>query len=348
MSTVRVRLMVLALALFSFGAATPAISSDERPVFEIGIEGGFVFLDEDLAGADGPTAEAAVGLRIGGPFFARRLSWFADALYSEIDTETFRMDAQRVTGRAGMELALGQERPNPWFVALGAGFTEIDFDAADKFTSAVASAGIGQWVWVGGETYLRWELRADHTLAESGLYVESGREGQDITDATFLVGLHWKLGKRERRDADGDGVRDRRDRCPDTPFDAQVDRRGCPVTPEAGEIPPAPEEPAAVAEPRGEPGPDTDADGVPDEIDRCPTTITGVEVDRNGCPLDADGDGVYDGLGMDRCPDTPAGAEVDSFGCPRDTDGDGVWDGLDRCPDTPEGATVGPDGCPPA
>jgi OOP family OmpA-OmpF porin len=39
-----------------------------------------------------------------------------------------------------------------------------------------------------------------------------------------------------------------------------------------------------------------------------------VKVDQNGCPLDSDGDGVYDYL--DKCPGTPAGVKVDKDGCP--------------------------------
>jgi len=38
-------------------------------------------------------------------------------------------------------------------------------------------------------------------------------------------------------------------------------------------------------------------------------------VDTNGCPVDSDGDGVFDGL--DTCPGTKAGAQVDAAGCPR-------------------------------
>jgi len=62
-----------------------------------------------------------------------------------------------------------------------------------------------------------------------------------------------------------------------------------------------------------------------------------------GCPLDSDGDGVPDYL--DKCPGTPAGVKVDDVGCPVDTDGDGVPDYLDKCPGTPAGATVNHQGC---
>lgn len=89
---------------------------------------------------------------------------------------------------------------------------------------------------------------------------------------------------------------------------------------------------------------DTDGDGVPDYLDKCPNTPAGVKVDTRGCPVDSDGDGVPDYL--DKCPGTPAGAAVDAKGCPIDSDGDGVPDYLDKCPGTPRGVPVGDDGCP--
>ena len=88
---------------------------------------------------------------------------------------------------------------------------------------------------------------------------------------------------------------------------------------------------------------DSDRDGVPDRLDRCPNTPHGARVDAEGCPLDSDGDGVWDGI--DECPRTPAGVRVDARGCPKDSDGDGVWDGIDECPGTPAGANVDKRGC---
>ena len=96
---------------------------------------------------------------------------------------------------------------------------------------------------------------------------------------------------------------------------------------------------AAPMEPK-----DSDCDGVTDEIDECPGTPLGVEVDSKGCPLDTDGDGVPDYL--DECPGTPKGVKVDSRGCPIDSDGDGVPDYLDECPGTPMGVKVDHRGCP--
>lgn len=93
---------------------------------------------------------------------------------------------------------------------------------------------------------------------------------------------------------------------------------------------------------------DSDGDGVPDDMDKCPGTPKGVKVDAEGCPLDSDGDGVPDYL--DKCPGTPKGVRVDATGCPLavsplDSDGDGVLDDKDQCPGTPRGAKVDERGC---
>ena len=88
---------------------------------------------------------------------------------------------------------------------------------------------------------------------------------------------------------------------------------------------------------------DTDMDGVLDRLDRCPETPRGATVDLQGCPADGDNDGVFDGI--DQCPDTPAGAKVDATGCSADTDADGVPDGIDQCPNTLRGALVDNVGC---
>jgi OOP family OmpA-OmpF porin len=91
-------------------------------------------------------------------------------------------------------------------------------------------------------------------------------------------------------------------------------------------------------------GTDSDGDGVPDRLDKCPNTPPGVTVYSDGCPTDLDQDGVPDYL--DKCPGTPHGVSVNSEGCPIDSDGDGVPDNLDQCPGTPTGTQVGPNGCP--
>src|SRR3546814_1137394 len=46
----------------------------------------------------------------------------------------------------------------------------------------------------------------------------------------------------------------------------------------------------------GDSAKDSDGDGVPDRLDKCPGTPMGVHVYSNGCPVDMDGDGVADYL----------------------------------------------------
>ena len=58
---------------------------------------------------------------------------------------------------------------------------------------------------------------------------------------------------------------------------------------------------------------DRDADGIPDENDKCPNTPEGTKVNSNGCP-DSDGDGVYDN--NDHCPREGVKGKVDEKGCP--------------------------------
>lgn len=101
---------------------------------------------------------------------------------------------------------------------------------------------------------------------------------------------------------------------------------------------------------------DGDGDGVTDDLDYCPNTAAGVNVDANGCPIDeivdTDGDGVIDA--NDNCPNTPTGTTVDANGCALgggdndgndDGDNDGVLDINDACLNTPPGAEVDAVGC---
>lgn len=81
---------------------------------------------------------------------------------------------------------------------------------------------------------------------------------------------------------------------------------------------------------------DSDRDGSPDMVDRCPDEMGSVESD--GCP-DRDEDGTPDK--DDDCPDIKGPRETK--GCP-DRDGDGIIDTKDDCPDTK--GLVELNGCP--
>ena len=84
--------------------------------------------------------------------------------------------------------------------------------------------------------------------------------------------------------------------------------------------------------------PDTDKDGVFDNIDACPT-IAGPKM-HGGCP-DTDSDGIIDI--NDKCPTVAGTAKYQ--GCPiPDTDADGLNDEVDQCPTV--AGTAKYNGCP--
>src|SRR5213078_2052074 len=70
-------------------------------------------------------------------------------------------------------------------------------------------------------------------------------------------------------------------------------------------------------------------------------------VDADGCPLDADLDGVPDGI--DQCPNTPAGTRVDATGCPLPVEAvraPVAQPGAPaKCPPAPPGSQVDANGC---
>ena len=114
-------------------------------------------------------------------------------------------------------------------------------------------------------------------------------------------------------DADGDGLRDSVDKCPNEPEDLDLfdDTDGCPDL-------------------------DNDKDRVADAVDKCPLDPEDVDKfeDDDGCPdKDNDKDGVADAA--DKCPNEPE--DKDGFndvdGCPDpDNDNDGIADAKDKCP----------------
>lgn len=98
---------------------------------------------------------------------------------------------------------------------------------------------------------------------------------------------------------------------------------------------------------------DSDGDGIPDDIDACPTEPEDHKDPDpgDGCPApsDRDGDGIPDQY--DKCPDQPEDKDGidDSDGCPEDdADQDGIPDAKDACPKEPGSPDPDPkkNGCP--
>jgi outer membrane protein OmpA-like peptidoglycan-associated protein len=97
---------------------------------------------------------------------------------------------------------------------------------------------------------------------------------------------------------------------------------------------------------------DTDRDGIPDDVDQCPTLAEDLDgfMDNDGCPdPDNDGDGIPDI--NDNCPNQAEDMDgwQDADGCPDvDNDGDGILDKDDKCPNVAEDVNgyQDDDGCP--
>lgn len=135
--------------------------------------------------------------------------------------------------------------------------------------------------------------RATEHLAEADL---QARAAEQLSSATRCIPnpAQQPAPATDAPDADGDGVADDDDTCPNEPEDrdAHFDIDGCPDA-------------------------DNDGDRIPDVSDRCPDQPEDTDaLDADGCPrasTDRDGDGVEDSL--DACPDV-AGS-IASKGCLR-------------------------------
>ncbi len=179
-------------------------------------------------------------------------------------------------------------------------------------------------------------------LFVAGSYVkgiESNLTGTPVTEDHFQVTsvIEFGLGS---KDTDGDGVKDKRDKCPNTPAGVAVDEDGCCLDRDGDGIPDYKDDcPDEAGDAKFNGCPDRDGDGIMDKEDDCPD-VAGL-AKFNGCP-DTDEDGVPDKI--DQCPNTPKGCPVDAVGCPLDSDGDGVIDCEDKCPT--EKGPASNNGCP--
>ncbi len=274
------------------------------------------------------------GLRVGynwNDFFGTELEGsFLGTQYEDMDVD---LDITSMRLNMLFSASTDNMRWVPYF-KLGAGNVEADPETGISESEFAFNSGFGVRYFFPDS---RWGFRAE----------VQGYLGDEINGIEATAGLTFLIGKRAVRDADGDGVIDKMDKCPATPSGATVDSDGCPKDSDSDGVfdglDKCPDTPmGAVIDETGCPK-DSDNDGVYDGLDKCPDTLKGAIVDETGCPKDSDNDGVYDGL--DKCPDTPKGAIIDETGCPKDSDGDGVYDGFDECPDTAPGVKVNEKGC---
>lgn len=191
-----------------------------------------------------------------------------------------------------------------------------------------------------------------------------------ITSGTInTVHAKSKTPSVSKKDLDGDGIKNKFDKCPNTPKGISVDAVGCPVDLDKdgvadyldkcpniqgltslGGCPDKDKDGVSDIDDKcaDVPGlerfkgcPDSDGDGIEDSKDKCPNQ-SGLDI-FTGCP-DTDGDGVPDY--MDKCADSKKAVKVDATGCTADSDNDGVADTEDKCPNTKKGIKVDYRGCP--
>jgi OOP family OmpA-OmpF porin len=206
---------------------------------------------------------------------------------------------------------------------VGGGYTWLG-DAS----AGTINGGFGLTYWMSKQVGLSWTSTYKHSFDETRIV------NVDVpSHMQHGLGLIFKFGA---KDADGDGIYDRLDACPQNAGPKELN--GCPDT-DGDKIidkDDACPEVAGIAEFNG--CPDTDGDGVADKDDACPE-VAGLKT-LAGCP-DADGDGVADK--SDKCPQVKGPKE--NGGCPwPDRDGDKVLDKDDKCPDV--AGTVANQGCP--
>ncbi len=311
----RHRLRFVPLALLALLAAGVATAEPLGSHWELTPFGGFTMFDGKLRfpGSNLPLTD---DLHVGGRIAWQSKSWIgieaAGGFSPTTEDVANGRDFDWLHASGNLVLSPARGRWGGPFVFAGAGWTQGKPAVGDKKESGTIEFGGGIKLWMTDNVGLRFEARdvSFKPLNNTG-------PSDHLHNIILGGGLTFALGGTPR-DTDGDGVPDKRDKCPGTPTGARVDATGCPL--------------------------DTDGDGVFDGLDQCEGTPKGATVDVKGCPSDADGDGVFDGL--DACADTPKGATVDAKGCPSDSDGDGVLDGLDQCANTPKGAVVDEKGCP--
>jgi len=332
------RTKLLILLAISLLAAPAHAANGQKGDWEFGPYAGYGVLD-DYRVAD-PDNDFLYGGRVG-YFFTD--SWSLEASYQKLSTETGpgAFDFDVTSARLNLLYTFTPGRALRWHVTAGVGSEKTEVGSFFDESDIGYNAGGGlRWFFTDHVAF-----RADERIVFTNV---GGAVDENQTNFETTVGISWLFGGGPPPDADGDGVPDRKDQCPDTPHGAKVDANGCPTDADGDGVfdglDQCPDTPKGwPVDAKGCPT-DRDGDGVADGADKCADTPRGATVDANGCPSDADGDGVLDGI--DKCPDTPRGATVDAKGCPSDSDGDGVLDGLDKCPGTPRGKEVDASGCP--
>lgn len=333
------KLLLSAFAILILPVLLHAQTEDKK--WNIGVIGGATTYNGDLGngfynfnqsfyGHGGLT----VSYFINSHFDANLQATIGEAGYVEQHINHFRADMMQANANIRFKFCKEEAMVRPYvFAGLGIMTMGDKYTLVKKQTNlALPTAGIGFNFRVTDVVSIM--------LQETFMYSNADNVDAEIHDNNdsylmHTIGLTFNLGK--MKDADMDGVSDKKDKCPGTPKGVAVDVNGCPLDKDGDGIPDyldACPDVKGVASAKG--CPDRDGDGVVDDKDQCPD-VAGL-ADLNGCP-DRDGDRVPDK--DDKCPDVKGLVQL--AGCP-DRDGDGIIDSEDLCPDVK--GTAAMKGCP--
>jgi OmpA-OmpF porin, OOP family len=271
----------------------------------------YTMADDDRATDDGIGGTISLGKKM-----TAGLNLELTGFFQKMDPETGNADAAQLTGVGlGAMIFPSVSWPRVYGVLAVHQAQTDDHPSTPASTgfsykSTVFDTGIG-YVYPLNELLGGYEiaLRAEARYRMDSHHRQAAGDGgkDEFYEGVFNLGVLIPLGRMPAEpgepvevvsapgDADGDGVADDADQCPDTPAGASVNESGCEN--------------------------DADGDGVVDRLDTCPDTAAGTQVDEKGCVVaaDKDGDGIPDTL--DQCPDTAAGTTVNETGCEAKAEG---------------------------
>jgi len=211
--------------------------------------------------------QATVGLGLGAEF-NNQFGYEGVINFTGTETELGDIDVDVYTYRLDGFYNILTDREVTPYVAAGVGglYFKSD-DTGFKNDDFMVNYGAGLKYIVNKDFTLRADVR--HVIS----FNNSNSDSHSNVLATIGVLVHFDIHKAKvaassykgkavagtpgPNDADGDGVLDAMDKCPDTPAGVAVDASGCPF--------------------------DSDGDGVPDYMDECPNTPKGVDVTGKGC-----------------------------------------------------------------
>jgi OmpA-OmpF porin, OOP family len=269
-----------------------AVNTENYDIPYVGAMGSYVLPDSVRSNDGGYGFTALIGMPLGDWFpiagSAVELSFFDNSLKREIDGNDnyqtgIMLDWVKDFGLYGWP----KDGVMSWapdfkpFSILGLGAAQDDV-LGDKHGVLAFEGGLGV---IASLPWYGWAVRTDVRFVGQV-------NDQSVPDHDLLLDYHFNLGLQ----------------IPLTPF---FDRTLA--------VAPAKECDVAVVNPvtgRSDCATDSDHDGVPDSLDKCPGSAAGTQVDANGCSTtagDADSDGVADA--SDVCPNTPATMKVDAVGC---------------------------------